>query len=635
MEQIPTIRFEGGPGTTAGRESADVLSVDMPTLMRTRALIQADSGGGKSYLLRSLIEQTAAHMPQVVFDLEGEFSSLRHPLPDGTRLPFLVVSATEGEGDVPADPAMAGAICRAVAEARASVVLDLYDLDEPDQRVFARNYLAELLSLPRVLYEPRLVVVDEAERLAPQSGSSEATSALASLSKRGRKRRLTTVFAIQRLSDFDNAVAGGLKNRFFGMQTLDTDVLRAGTSLGFDKRRRQTLMELEPLTFYCHGPALPSREVVLARAGAVLTPHGEEADKLAANPEAAPPPPPESLGDLLARLADMAPHDDDTEVPEELQTRIDKLRDELARARRLGPDPKNVESEIERRTAGQVAERLPLEAERAAAPLRERIASLEATLGTARKSLIDTAEVLATVLENVPAHESSREPAATTPPRSHEGQGDSPDLPAPDGLTQEPWPDPGDLVAYPVHGGPRPEDLPPAELSILEQLEKLRTLGVKTVDRRNLAVLAARSPKSSSFEAQVSALRGRGLLTYPAAKHLGITSAGRTLARLSLAWMYDPPAHDMPDPKTLHDAWTSYLPDARAKILRVLIDHHPKAVRREDLAALVGQSPRSSSFEDHIRVLKALGAADYPEPGAVRASPLLYPPDPARGPDLP
>lgn len=628
QDAIPTLDFSGRPA------GPGVLPVDMNALMRSRALIQADSGGGKSYLLRSMLEQTASLMVQTVFDVEGEFSSLREPHPDGTRLPYLIVSATEGEGDVPADPAMAAPLCRAVSEARASVILDLYDLDEAEKRVFVRNYLTELLGLPRSLREPRLVVLDEAERLAPQTGSSEATSALSALSTQGRKRRLLPVFAIHRLSDFDNAVAGGLRNRFFGMQTLDTDALRAGNSLGFDKKRRQTLMELEPLTFYCHGPAFPTRQVVLARAGEILTPHGEEADKLAANPS---PPPPETLGDLLARLAEMSPEPPAagaSEEPEDLQRRIDELRDELARARRTGPDPKRVEAEVERRTE----ERLRLEAERAAAPLRDRIASLEASLAAVREGLLGTAEELASALE--PAPETSEERAADGPPQEPEPAPspppttDPPDVPAngsadpaPDSPTDASWPelDPEELVSYYVHGGPRPEDLPPAELKILEELEKLRTLGVKSVDRRNLAVLAGRSPKSSSFEAQVSALRGTGFLSYPAPKRLGITSAGRTLARLALGWLHDPPPHDTKEPAKLHDAWTSYLSGAQAKILRALLDRHPRPLPRAELASLVGQSARSSSFEDHVRVLKALGVAEYPAPGLVAAAPLLFP----------
>jgi hypothetical protein len=327
VSEPPTLGFSDGPSRDG------VLRVDLPTLVRTRVLIQAESGGGKSYLLRYLLEQTAGSLPQVVFDLEGEFSTLREPLPDGERLPYLLVSATEGEGDVPADPERAAGLCRAVTDARASVILDLYDLDEKDQRLFTRLFVEELLSLPRQAWEPRLVVIDEADRLAPEGGSSEATATLASLSKRSRKRLLGAVFAVQRLSDLDKGVAGGLKNRFVGMTTLDTDVLRAGNSLGFDKRKRQTLMELEPGTFYCHGPALPAPGVVLARAGRVLTPHGEAAEAAARRPS--PPPPPDSLKEVIVRVKDLAAEPEPPAGdPEVLRRRVESLTREVGALRR-------------------------------------------------------------------------------------------------------------------------------------------------------------------------------------------------------------------------------------------------------------------------------------------------------------
>jgi len=46
-------------------------------LIDTRALVQANSGGGKSYAIRKLLEKTHGKVHQIVFDIEGDFSSLR------------------------------------------------------------------------------------------------------------------------------------------------------------------------------------------------------------------------------------------------------------------------------------------------------------------------------------------------------------------------------------------------------------------------------------------------------------------------------------------------------------------------------------------------------------------------------
>jgi hypothetical protein len=40
-------------------------------------LVQSNSGGGKSWALRRLLEQTASLVQQIVIDIEGEFTTLR------------------------------------------------------------------------------------------------------------------------------------------------------------------------------------------------------------------------------------------------------------------------------------------------------------------------------------------------------------------------------------------------------------------------------------------------------------------------------------------------------------------------------------------------------------------------------
>jgi hypothetical protein len=51
------------------------LELDLPALVDTRLLIQANSGGGKSWLLRLVAER--AGIQTIVLDNEGEFASLR------------------------------------------------------------------------------------------------------------------------------------------------------------------------------------------------------------------------------------------------------------------------------------------------------------------------------------------------------------------------------------------------------------------------------------------------------------------------------------------------------------------------------------------------------------------------------
>ena len=52
--------------------AGEKLELDLPTLVDTRLLIQANSGGGKSWLLRLIAER--AGIQTIVLDNEGEFA---------------------------------------------------------------------------------------------------------------------------------------------------------------------------------------------------------------------------------------------------------------------------------------------------------------------------------------------------------------------------------------------------------------------------------------------------------------------------------------------------------------------------------------------------------------------------------
>ncbi len=53
------------------------VALDLDILIRTRLLVQANSGGGKSWLLRRFAEETFGKVPLIIIDPEGEFATLR------------------------------------------------------------------------------------------------------------------------------------------------------------------------------------------------------------------------------------------------------------------------------------------------------------------------------------------------------------------------------------------------------------------------------------------------------------------------------------------------------------------------------------------------------------------------------
>ena len=56
---------------------SDDCTINLNKLIATRMLINANSGGGKSWLLRLIAEQAFGHVQVIILDPEGEFASLR------------------------------------------------------------------------------------------------------------------------------------------------------------------------------------------------------------------------------------------------------------------------------------------------------------------------------------------------------------------------------------------------------------------------------------------------------------------------------------------------------------------------------------------------------------------------------
>jgi hypothetical protein len=104
------------------------LEIDFPTLVDTRLLIQANSGGGKSWLLR-LAERV--EIQTIVLDNEGEFASLRE------SVDVLLVGAG---GELLADPRHAALLARRLLEYKVSAVVDLYKLKLSERRRFVNSF---------------------------------------------------------------------------------------------------------------------------------------------------------------------------------------------------------------------------------------------------------------------------------------------------------------------------------------------------------------------------------------------------------------------------------------------------------------------------------------------------------------
>jgi uncharacterized protein len=240
------------------------LELDLPTLVDTRLLIQANSGGGKSWLLRLIAER--AGIQTIVLDNEGEFASLRE------AVDVLLVGAG---GELSADPRHAALLARRLLEYKVSAVVDLYELKLSERRRFVRLFLESLIHLPRDLWRPTLVILDEAHIYCPErgSGDAESTDAVISLMSLGRKRGFPGIIATQRLSKLHKDAAAEANNVIIGRTWLDADQVRAGDALGLSKADRLKLRDVGQGEFYAFGQAFGQPGVVHFRSDQVRTTH--------------------------------------------------------------------------------------------------------------------------------------------------------------------------------------------------------------------------------------------------------------------------------------------------------------------------------------------------------------------------
>lgn len=301
--------------------------IDLAKLIDTRLLVQANSGGGKSWLIRRLLEQSHGQVQQIIIDLEGEFSTLRE------QYDYILAGK---DGDTAADPRSAALLAKRLLELNVSAIIDLYELSHQDRKRFVRLFLSAMVNAPKSLWHPVIVVIDEAHVFAPQTGSSEAMEAVIDLATRGRKRGYCAVLATQRISKLHKDAVAEMNNKLIGRTGLDIDRKRAAEELGFTtKEDALSLRTLAPGSFYAFGPAI-SDAVTEVTVGPVKTSHPKAGDRILTNTT----PPTEKIKAMLGKLADLPQEArQEAETLESLKDQVSKLTRENKRLSKQQPAP--------------------------------------------------------------------------------------------------------------------------------------------------------------------------------------------------------------------------------------------------------------------------------------------------------
>jgi hypothetical protein len=333
-----------------GKSGGHNVGFDLDVLLPSRLLITADSGGGKSWVMRVLQEQAFGKVQIITIDPEGEFATLRE------KFPFVLVGKG---GETPADVRSAVLVAQRLLQLRASAICDIYDMKPQQRHSWVKLFIEGLIEAPKELRNPLLLIVDEAHVFGPEKGESEALGAMVDAATRGRKRGICLVCATQRLAMLNKDITSNLQNRLVGPTFEDVNRKRAGEMLGVlpGQPMREFFHQiqlLKPGNFFAFGRAI-SADRMLVEIGDVQTTHPKS---FGTKHSAPPPPTPDTIKALLPKLADLP-----KEAEEKARTEADfrrEIRDlktkltiaEKATTTRLGApatvDSNKVKLQIER-----------------------------------------------------------------------------------------------------------------------------------------------------------------------------------------------------------------------------------------------------------------------------------------------
>lgn len=591
-----------------GKSAGKPFTVDVKLLRRTRLLVQANSGGGKSWLLRRMVEQLFGKVPVWIIDPEGEFKSLRE------KFDFVLVGKG---GETPADPRSAELVANKLRELRASVVFDLYDLKPQTRHHYVRVLLEAMMNAPKQLWTPVILKVDEAHMFAPEKGQgeSEAFAAMQDVATRGRKRGICMAAYLQRLARLSKTVSAELLNRLVGMTFEDVDVDRAEAVLSVSKADREVfrteIKHLHAGQFYGLGPAI-AKNRTLIQVGNVLTTHPDPDDETQQSVE--PPPPTQKIKALLPKLADLPKAAEEKAKTEaELRAEIRSLKAQLAARPKETVERAKIETRIQRIEVPVVQtkdvvrlERAMTDAVRAAGKCQDAIPHLRGfsdLIEASLRKIEQRARKPEPVLTPIPAIGSKAapmmQPHEVMPKlRLQQAMGKPPRLSNID----------NSITSHSA------DDLTPAKRKILTALAEFEAIGRSDVDRTWVAARAGVSHKSSGYANNLGALRSDGYIEYGAGT-VRLTDKGRGVVP------------EVQRPLNTAEMLTSclkILSPAQARILEAVHKAHPEFVPRDQLAAIVQVSSASSGYANNLGALRSAGMIEYGPNSTVKASDWLF-----------
>lgn len=499
---------------------------------------------------------------------------------------------------VPLESTAGAIVADFLAQPGPSVVLDFRLMRKGEMTRFMTAFLERLYFKNR---EPLLVVIDEADKFAPQRPFGEEARMLGAaedLVKMGRARGLHSILITQRPATLSKNVItqAGILIAHGLPAPQDQKAIDAWIKERADEEHREeflsTLGGLERGEAWIWAPELEVFKRVQIRERETFdssaTPKRGERRR---DPKVFAEVDLERLSEEIKATVERAKADD----PRELRKQLAEAKAQLAAKERVlaqvDAQTKDIEAKLDRIKTTEV----PVIAKEQAQRLTT---DAEKLVGMGEKLIAHGNEIIAALRAASTRGPGERAPAVGGGSGAANMKAARPSRSAP-------------VVSAPGARG----DHPPARLRILDALAFLEGIGIARAERVQLAFLADASPQSSAYLHNLGALRSAGLIDYPGGSLVQLSAGGRAIADGGAV------------PQTveeLHAAVQSKLPPARWRLVEALIGNYPDPLTREDLADRAQASPTSSAFLHNLGALRSLGLIDYPSQGQVVACPVLF-----------
>lgn len=581
--------------------------------------VLAVRGAGKSNTAAVMAEEMfRAGLPFAVVDPVGAWWGLRSSRDGGPGISVPIFGGRHG--DVPLEKAGGTLIADLLVDERLSCVIDVSDFSESDKIRFLTEFAERLY---RRNQDPLHLFLEEADDYVPQRPFREQARCLRAFEnivRRGRARGLGITMISQRSAAINKNVLTQIETLFVLRTTSPQDRKAIEAWVEYHGQAKElvaslpSLVDGEAWVWSPHWLQILDRFRIRRR---------ETFDSGATPKDLKGRRPPATLADVdlgaiqqrMAATIERAKAED----PRELRKEIARLNSEL----------RNAKSELAAKQAMPERVEVPVLDGKELERLKEAVGQIEELADEATGALVGSIDKLrAELMEKWPGTVDRAFERVTKPlddiserlsrlnGRKHVEKGEAVagrDVPR-DRCHDR---GPSRHKDLPRSSDAFGESLTGPERRILEGLARLRAIGIASPPRAQVALLARyKSTASTGFPKGLSSLHVKEFVSYPSGGRVALTDAG-----LDAVGNIDHPVTT----EELHEMVRDVLAGVEWRVLEPLIGRRGEAVDRATLAHEAGyQSIASTGFPKAVSRLSSLGLVDYPSPGMVRATSMLF-----------